>query len=317
MRIAYWAGIPLARQLITASLQSVEGADVLVVDTLPALLDALPEVDALVLSDCPVSEAVEIGRRLRSPDNRVRWMHFITAGREKFLKAGIPSGIRVTDPDGAIAPTVAEHALALLLALGRQLPACAASTGRGEWDRSMAVRARSIEGQSLLVVGYGHVGRQVARRAAAFGARITVVTRTPRHDDVASDIRPLSALEEALSTADAIVVTIALTEQTRHLIGARLFAAVKSGALLVNVARGDVIDQSALAAALHAGRIAAAGLDVTEPEPLPTGDPLWGAPNLLVSGHFAGAGSAPSVERLAQGVVAHAARFVASSGSEV
>ncbi|MEV5776757.1 NAD(P)-dependent oxidoreductase [Streptomyces antimycoticus] len=317
MRIAYWARIPLARQMITNSLQSVEGADVVVVDTLPALLEALPEVDALVLSDCPVSEAVEIGRQLDSPDSRVRWMHFITAGREKFLKAGIPSGIRVTDPGGAIAPTVAEHALALLLALGRQLPACAISTSRSEWDRSMAAGARSIEGQSLLVIGYGHVGQQVARRAAAFGARITVVTRTPRYDDVVDDIRPLSALEETLSTADAIVITIALTEQTRHLMGAKQFAAVKPGALLVNVARGDVIDQSALASALHAGRIAAAGLDVTEPEPLPMGDPLWDAPNLLVSSHFAGAGSALSAERLARGVVAHAARFVASSGSEV
>lgn len=314
MRIACWLRTPLARELIGEGLRSVEGAEVVVVEGLTDLLEVLPVADGLVLTDAPEAEAGQVCEVLRAPGRRLRWMHFISAGREGFEAAGIPEGIQVTGPDGALAPTVAEHALALLLAMGRQLPACLEAGRNREWTRAMSAAVRSIEGQSLLIVGYGKIGREVARRAAAFGARITAVTRTPRPDEGVSDVRPLGELGAALADADSIVLAIALTESTRHLIGPAELAACKPGAYLVNVSRGGVIDQRALAKALHSGQLGAAALDVADPEPLPVDDPLWECPNLLISGHIAGAGSARSAERLARGVVDNAAKFIASEG---
>ncbi|MET7998950.1 D-2-hydroxyacid dehydrogenase [Amycolatopsis sp. NPDC005232] len=314
MRIAYWLGTQLARELIVEGLRSVDGAEVVVIEGLADLLEALPELDGLVLRNVPEAEAGQVCDVLRRPGRRLRWMHFVSAGREGFDAAGIPEDILVTGPDGALAPTVAEHAMALLLAIGRQLPACVEAGRSREWKRTMPAGVRSIEGQSLLVVGYGNIGREIAKRAAAFGARITVVTRSPRPDDLVSDVRPLGELRAALAEADSVVIAIALTETTKHLIGSAELAACKPGAHLVNVARGGIVDQRALVEALRSGHIGAAGLDVVDPEPLPSDDPLWECPNVLITGHFAGAGSAFSAKRLARSVVENAAKFVAGAG---
>jgi len=162
-----------------------------------------------------------------------------------------------------------------------------------------------------VIVGYGHIGRELARRAKAFDMRVVTVSRSPRREDHVDEALPLSALHAALAQADAVVVAIALTPETTHLLGEREFAACKPGALLVNVARGPVLDQPALVRALHSGRIGAAGVDVSDPEPLPADDPLWNAPNALISPHFAGSGSPRSVQRLADGVASNLRRLMA------
>jgi phosphoglycerate dehydrogenase-like enzyme len=127
---------------------------------------------------------------------------------------------------------------------------------------------------------------------------------------------PLADLRTALGQADVIAVTIALTPETTHLLGEREFASCKPGALLVNVARGPVLDQAALVRALHSGQIGGAGVDVSDPEPLPADDPLWSAPNVLISPHFAGSGSPRSVQRLADGVASNLRRLMAGEPLE-
>ena len=316
MRVVYWARLGLARAQVTEGLRAVPGAELTVVETLPQLLEALPGCEALVLYDAPERDAREVVRALAAPGATVRWMHILTAGREGFEAAGLPKDIPVTWAAGAVSPTVAEHAMALLLALARRLPEVAAQSAQGRWDRAPALRATSLEGATLAIVGLGHIGIEIARRARGFGMHIVGVTRTPRPDPLIDEALPLAALHDVLPRADAIAIALNLAPETRHLFDAAAFARCRRGALLVNVARGGLIDQAALRQALLDGRIGGAGLDVTDPEPLPEGDPLWSSPNLVISPHFAGGGSRMSLDRLASGAAGNLRRLIAGEPLE-
>jgi phosphoglycerate dehydrogenase-like enzyme len=162
----------------------------------------------------------------------------------------------------------------------------------------------------MAIVGYGQIGREVALRARPFGIRTIGVSRTRKADALLDESYPLSGLDAVLARADIVMLTIALTQETQHLLDARRLAACKPGVVLVNVARGGLIDQQALAAALASGQVGAAGLDTVDPEPLPEDDPLWAAPNLLVSPHFAGGGSVPSLKRLAESAAGNLKRLM-------
>jgi phosphoglycerate dehydrogenase-like enzyme len=304
MRIVYWAKLKLARTEIIEAVRRVPGVELQVTATLPETLGALRGAAALLLVHGPEDEARQVHAVLREPGSTVRWMHFISAGREGYEELGWPEGVIVSYAGGGVAPAVAEHAMALLLAMGRRVPDLATLVmPRRAFDRTLvAPRARSLEGLTLAIIGYGQIGRELARRARAFDMRIVTVSRAPKADEPVDEALPLSRLPEALACADAIAVTIALTPETRHLLGPAEFAACRPDALLVNVSRGAVIDQAALRLALDEGRLGGAALDVTDPEPLPADDPLWDCPNLLISPHYAGSGSPRSVQRLALGV---------------
>ncbi len=313
MRIVYWARLQIARAEIIASLQTMPGVELQVTSNLQETLQALPGAQGLVLVHGPQSEAEQVMRVLRSRENTVRWMHFISAGREGYEELGWPPGVIVSYAGGGVSPAVAEHAMALLLAMARRVPDLVSTVmPRRAFDRTLvAPRARSLEGSTLAIVGYGHIGRELARRARAFDMRIVAVARSPRRDEFIDEAVPLAQLHAALAQADAIVMAIAHTPETEHLMGDAEFAACKPGTLLVNVARGPVIDQAALRRALESGRIGGAGLDVTDPEPLPADDPLWDSPNVLISPHYAGSGSPRSVQRLAAGVADNLRRLMA------
>jgi phosphoglycerate dehydrogenase-like enzyme len=316
LRIVYWARLQLARQQTIEAVQAIPGVTLQVTSTLEETLAALPGATGLVLVHGPQHEAKQVFAAVRA--GGVRWMHFISAGREGYEELGWPPGVVVTYAGGGVAPAVAEHAMALLLALGRRVPDMVQTImARRAWDRTLiALKARSLEGGTLAIVGYGHIGRELARRARAFGMRIVTVTRSPRADEFVDDALPLDALHTALAQADAIVLAIALTPETTHLMGDAEFARCKPGALLVNVARGPVIDQGALVRALHDGRLGGAGVDVSDPEPLPQDDPLWSAPNVLISPHFAGSGSPRSVERIAEGVAGNLRHLISGEPLE-
>ncbi|HEY4069316.1 MAG TPA: D-2-hydroxyacid dehydrogenase [Burkholderiaceae bacterium] len=316
MRVVYWARLGLAKEALIAGLGAEPGVELTVVEGLPELLRALPGADGLVLYDAPASQARQVVEQLDQPDASVRWMHFVSAGREGFEAAGLPARTSISGSDGAVAPAVAEHAMALLLALKRRVPDMVRQTAEGRWDRGFTNRAASLEGETVAIVGFGHIGRQLARRLRPFGAHVVVVNRTTQFDDPAlaqscDELLPLSELKRVLARADAVVLTLAQSAETRHLIGRDALAACKRGAILVNVARGGIIDQAALREALESGQLGAAGLDVTDPEPLPDADPLWRAPNLLVSPHFAGGGSKASVARLVASAVQSCRRSAA------
>jgi phosphoglycerate dehydrogenase-like enzyme len=318
LRIVYWARLQLARSQIIEAVQAVPGVQLQVTQTFEETLAALPGAQGLVLVHGPQHEARQVFAALRSKHNTVRWMHFISAGREGYEELGWPPGIAVTYAGGGVAPAVAEHAMALVLALGRRVPDMVnVVMARKAWDRTLiAPRARSLEGGTLVIVGYGHIGRELARRARAFDMRVVTVSRSPHKQDNVDEALPLASLHAALAQADVVAVAIALTPETTHLLGEREFAACKPGALLVNVARGPVVDQPALVRALHSGQIGGAGVDVSDPEPLPADDPLWDAPNVLVSPHFAGSGSPRSVQRLADGVASNLRRLLAGQELE-
>lgn len=313
MKVVYWAWVRLARQTLTEQLGAVPGVQLTVVEVLDELLRVLPDTEGLVLFDPRPGAARRIAEVLQLPGQRLRWIHILSAGRENIEEAGLPASVVVTQHPGAVAPAVAEHALALLLALGRCIPQTLAAQATGRWDRSMVPVARTLEGATVAIVGYGQIGQELARRMQGFATKLVGVSRTPGQDSLLSEWRPFDQLDAVLAEADAVVLTLALTPQTRHLVNARSLACMKRGALLVNVARGGVVDQIALVEALRSGQLGGAGLDVTDPEPLTEGDPMWQAPNLIVSPHYAGAGSPPSVARIVDGAVRNLRAAVAQA----
>jgi phosphoglycerate dehydrogenase-like enzyme len=169
----------------------------------------------------------------------------------------------------------------------------------------------TLEGLTAAIVGYGSIGRAFARLAKAFGMRVVGLSRSARPDGLADEVRPAGELAAVLGRADVVVVAAPHSAETDRMIGAAQLAACRRGAILINLARGGLVDQQALVAALRSGQLGGAGLDVTDPEPLPAGDPLWDCPNVLVTPHVAGSSGHVGRARLAAFVSGNVARFVA------
>jgi phosphoglycerate dehydrogenase-like enzyme len=232
------------------------------------------------------------GAALRHNANALRWMFFSSSGIERGVAAGIPPGVRVTNSTGVKATMVAEHAMTLLLALLRQLPECQALQRAHLYRRQETNgKLRTLEDATVCVIGRGAIGREVVRKLKAFDARPISVSRTTADPGDLAAVYPRERIAEALAQADAVVICTAGDETSVRLIGAREIAAMKPAACLVNVARGEIIDETALIAALRGGRLAGAGLDVNEIEPLPADSPLWDMPHVILSPHVAGGGS--------------------------
>lgn len=310
MNVLYWARTDFVRSSVLAALEDAAGVRTTVCITLAEVLAKLPEAELLILSNCPPADARAILDVVNAPGSPLRAVHFLTAGRDGFTSVGaFRDDIVVSGPEGAIAQPVAEHAFALALALNRQLLPAFQAQQSGQWDRSMAPRAVSLEGQTALIVGTGPIGREVAIRARAFGMRAIGMTRTPTPRAEFDGVHGLGDLHQCLPAADLIVLCIALSPLTRHMLGAREFALCRDTAVVVNVGRGGLIDQAALEDALARGKIRAAGLDVTDPEPLPDGHSLWRAPNLLVTAHYSGIGSQLADSRIGASVAAAVRRL--------
>ena len=310
MKVVFWAKMSLAREELQTALSAVEGTELVVATDLEGVMAALDGAAALVLPDAPPDVARQIVDRLEAPNSTLRWMHFLTEGREGFEAVGLPKDVAATAPGGAVAPAVAEHGMGLLLALARNIPQVVALQGSRRWSRSEAsVGARSLEDKTLAIYGYGQIGREMARRARGFGMKIVGLSRSGTSDELADAVLSLDRADEVLGTCDVLVLTVPLTEATRHLVDRAFLKRLKRGALLVNMARGGIVDQAALAEALAEGQLAGAAVDATDPEPLPADDPLWDAPNLIISPHFAAAGSPASACRLARGASENLRRF--------
>jgi lactate dehydrogenase-like 2-hydroxyacid dehydrogenase len=201
-------------------------------------------------------------------------------------------GVAVGNTPGVLTETTADLAFALLMAAARRLPEGVDYVREDRWRTwgPMLLLGKDVHGATLGLVGFGRIGREMARRATGFGMRTLYYSRT-RADAVVE--RELSAtfapFEQVLAESDFLSLHTPLSEETRHLIDAAALARMKRGAILVNTSRGAVVDQDALAAALRSGRLFAAGLDVTDPEPLRADHPLVGLPNCLIVPHIASA----------------------------
>jgi len=232
------------------------------------------------------------GEALRVNAGRLRWMFFSSSGIERGVAMGIPDGVRITNSTGVKAAMVSEHAMTLLLALLRQLPECEVHKRAHLYTRQETnAKLRTLEDATVCVLGRGAIGRELVRKLKAFDAKVIAVSRTTADAGDLAAVYPRESIREALSEADAVVVCTAGDESSFHLIGAAEIAAMKPSALVVNVARGEIIDEAALIAALQEERLAGAGLDVNEIEPLPPESPLWDMPNVILSPHIAGGGS--------------------------
>jgi glyoxylate reductase len=217
------------------------------------------------------------------------------------LRAALQRGIAVGNTPGVLDDAVADLAFALLLAAARRLPESmqlAADPATIAFDQSQ-LHGQDVHESTLGIIGLGRIGREIARRALGFRMRLLYHNR--RRDpsaeaDLGAEYRDLPQL---LSDADFVVLVVPLTDETRHLIGTPQLARMKSTAVLVNVSRGSVVDTAALTAALRSGRIAAAALDVTDPEPLPRDHPLLGMSNAVITSHI-GSATVRTRERMAQ-----------------
>jgi phosphoglycerate dehydrogenase-like enzyme len=205
-------------------------------------------------------------------------MQLTSAGIEDVV-GRIPDGVTLCDARGVHGSSVAELVLLLILAAQRQLPHFLDAQREGRWS---LVEGDDLRDKRVLIIGAGDLGEQTARRLRGFDAQPVMVAHSARDGVHATDELP-----DLLPNADVVVLTLPLTAHTTSLVDAEFLARMSDGALLVNVARGKIVDTDALLAELSAGRLRA-GLDVVEPEPLPEGHPLWRAPNLILTPHAAG-----------------------------
>lgn len=222
---------------------------------------------------------------------RLKWIHSTAAGVAQLMYPALrDSGVVVTNPRGIFSVPMAEHAIGLMLALARNFPDSVRQQDRAQWAQQalwdLPQHLTELNGRLLLIIGFGSIGKEVARRARAFDMRVWGVRRSAKGDSPLADkIVPVAELAAALPQADFVVIAAPETPETRHLIGAEEIALMKPGARLINVARGSLLDEAALLQALEGGKLGGAALDVVASEPLPPESPLWKAPNLLITPH--------------------------------
>lgn len=238
---------------------------------------------------------------------RLRWIQFHWAGIDSLIDHPIlkKADLVATSLSGAAVTQMAEYILMMLLALGHRLPALIENQRAARWpkDRWKLFSPRELRGSTVGIVGYGSIGREVARLLNAFGATILATKREVMHPqdkdyvpegqgdptgDLVRRLYPPQALRSMIKECDFLVVTVPLTKGTHGLIGEEELKAMRPTAFLVDVSRGGVVDQAALITALRDGKIAGAALDVFEEEPLPAESPLWKLPNVFVTPHISG-----------------------------
>jgi D-2-hydroxyacid dehydrogenase (NADP+) len=219
----------------------------------------------------------------------LRWIQLASAGVPWNLCAPAKAAnIRVTNLAGLYGPTIAEHALAMLLFLARNLHIARDNQKLARWNRDLAFTMRDLHGKTLAIVGLGNIGQNIARLARGFGMRILGSRRRPQHTPMVDQVYGPQEMKAMLAEADYVAVAAPFIPQTDGLLGPAEFAAMKAGVIYVNVSRGPVAQEAALREALQSGKIAAAGLDVFAVEPLPADHPFWSMPNVLISPHYSG-----------------------------
>jgi phosphoglycerate dehydrogenase-like enzyme len=260
--------------------------------------ELLPEIEILyTLSALPEPEEAP----------KLRWVQFHLTGVDHVVEHNLMhSEVMVTTLSGASVPQVAEFALMCILAQSRRLPIMLKDRAGVRWsaDRFKSYRSIELRGSTVGVVGYGSIGREVARLCRAFGATVLATKRDLKHlkdegytleglgdpeAELPDRLYPPQAVGSMISDCDFIVVTVPLTPETRGMIDAQVFEEMKPTAYLVDVSSGGVVDHGALVEALNEKRLAGAALDVYPVEPLPESSPLWSMPNVILSPHVAGA----------------------------
>lgn len=278
------------------------------------IAEKVPEVDVLsvpMLGPVPDNARAEVlfGIPIWSPtleailESGVKWFHLAGTGVDSLPEQVLRSYV-VTSARGVAAIPIAEFSLAAILSAAKQLPeswldAPSPSPGYAELGE--------VNGQTLGIVGLGGIATALASRARAMGMRVLAVRRTPRPGPDGVEVRP--SLEDMLAECDHLVLAAPATKHTLHMMNAQSFARCKPGMHLVNVARGSLVDHDALAEALDSGSLSRATLDVTEPEPLPAGHPLYSHPKVKISAHISWS-SPLAVERMTDQFIDNLRRYL-------
>ncbi len=238
----------------------------------------------------------------------LRWLNTFFAGVDWMPLDDLAArNVRLTNGSGITSNAVAEFVLTVMLAFANRHADIVRAADRQEWiDPRAFGQRREMAGARVLIIGYGEIGQAVGRMLGGFGAHVVPVRRSASEGALGPD-----QWHDRLGEFDWVVLTTPGTPETRGLFGPAQIAAMKPDAVLVNMARADVVDQQALIAALHAGKLGGAILDLTDPEPLPPGHPLWTAPNCLVTMHTAGLPTPGSRQVAADRFVANCARYLA------
>ena len=254
------------------------------------LARAIAGASILVTSNRVITEAW--GTALRTVPHKIGWIHFSSAGIERGLEIGFPPDVKVTNSTGIKATIVSEHAMLLLLALARKLPETSADQLARRYRRDQFFSSLgTLEGKTVCIIGRGAIGRELVRKLRAFDARVIAVSRTVTEAGDLDAVFPRERMAEAFAQADFVAICTSGDETSHHLIGAAELAAMKPTVFVVNVARGSIVDEPALVAALQRADRAGAGLDAQEIEPMPAASPLWDMPNVIITPHIAGGGS--------------------------
>jgi phosphoglycerate dehydrogenase-like enzyme len=258
---------------------------------LAAELDARVEIVAVPMQG-PIDDAIAGEVLVTIPewaDNTdallrrgVRWLHYISTGVDRVDFDSLPSDLLVTNSRGAAAVPISEWVVAMLLAFEKRLPEIWIDSEPENWRADP--RLGTLDGREVAIVGFGSIGEAIASRLAPFGARVRGLRRTVRPSPMAH-VEIVSSLDDALEGADHVVLATPLTDATHHLIDADAFARMKTGVHFVNIARGGLVDQDALRAALDDGTVAMAALDAVDPEPLPAGHWMYSHPKVRLSAH--------------------------------
>lgn len=279
--------------------QAAPGAELVVANNVKAAAAAAVDADIIVgLTSFPGICEPEILNNAKE----LRWIHSMSAGVERCVS--VPSvksrNLLVTNMRGVESATIAEHTIALALALARGIDTFIVNQGKARWSRedAVATRMQVLTGKTMLVVGLGGIGTEVAKRAHGIGMKVVATRASSRSGpDFVSYVGSPDEMLTLAKDADVIVNTAPLTAETTGIFNAKFFSALKPSAFFINVARGKSVVTEDLVAALNEGRIAGAGLDVVDPEPLPADHPLWRAPNVIISPHVSSRSDLPVDKR--------------------
>jgi phosphoglycerate dehydrogenase-like enzyme len=306
--------LPTNASLIPRLRAAFPDLDFEVADTAADIVRRIGGADVLIIPNGQYT--AEIAQAVKVHGRRLKWIQFTTAGIDWAIKAGLPENVIITNASGFNAGTVSEHALALMLAVARNLPASARARTERQWPRrAMMDTLRPLEGSTLMLIGLGAIGREIARKAKAFDMRVIGISRiaddrSPATVPHVDELRPRNRIVEAARESDVIALAVNYDASTRHILGREAIAAMKPTAIVVNIARGQLIDEPALIDALRNGRIFGAGLDVAEAEPPLPDSPLWTLPNVVLTPHSAGGGG-EKIEKLFEIVAENLRRWSA------
>ncbi len=253
----------------------------------------------------------EVAAAVNANCANLEWIQFTTSGVDMEARQNLPPGVRITNARGLRADILAAHAMALMLGVMRGFRQFEDYRERQEWARgAMCDVVQGPAGRTMVIAGLSATGHEIAQKAKAFGMTVIGVSRRGQAGEFVDRVVGRDRFREVLAMADVVMLTMTLDDETHHFLDAKGFAAMKPSAIVINPARGPLIDEAALIAALEEGRIFGAGLDVTETEPLAPSSPLWRMKNVLISPHIGGHGDLAQKQRLTQIVAGNLRRYL-------